>query len=69
MFGLPKYVPPVANNTSTYTVRNKLNGQVVTNYAIPGNSTRGREGHIGLQCHTGNVQFQNIKIRALPDSA
>src|SRR6266436_2101467 len=32
-----------------------LNGQLVTNYTIPANDTRLREGHIGLQCHTGNV--------------
>ena len=46
-----------------------LNGELVTNYAIPADTTRGRAGHIGLQCHTGNVQFQNIMIRSLPDSA
>jgi hypothetical protein len=51
------------------SIKVTLNGQLVTDYAIPANSPRGREGHIGLQCHTGNVQFQNIKIRALPDSA
>jgi choline dehydrogenase-like flavoprotein len=45
-----------------------LNGQLVTQYAIPPDTTRGRAGHIGLQCHTGNVQFQNIMIRSLPDS-
>ena len=46
-----------------------LNGQVVTDFAIPAGSNRGKEGHIGLQCHTGNVQFQNISIRSLADSA
>ena len=46
-----------------------LNGELVTNYAILADTTRGRAGHIGLQCHTGNVQFQNIMIRSLPDSA
>jgi hypothetical protein len=51
------------------SIKVTLNGQLVTDYAIPANSTRGRAGHIGLQCHTGNVQFQNIKIRSLPDSA
>jgi choline dehydrogenase-like flavoprotein len=44
-----------------------LNGQAVTNYAIPATNPRLREGHIGLQCHTGNVQFQNVMIRALPN--
>jgi choline dehydrogenase-like flavoprotein len=53
----------------TASIKVTLNGQLVTDYAIPANSTRGRAGHIGLQCHTGNVQFQNIKIRSLPDSA
>jgi hypothetical protein len=24
-------------------------------------------GQIGLQCHTGNVQFQNVMIRSRPD--
>ncbi|WP_243361118.1 family 16 glycoside hydrolase [Fundidesulfovibrio terrae] len=43
-----------------------LNGQLVTNYAIPANDGRNREGHIGLQCHSGNVQFQNVMIRTLP---
>jgi choline dehydrogenase-like flavoprotein len=44
-----------------------LNGQLVTNYSIPANNLRLRAGHIGLQCHTGNVQFQNVMIRSLPD--
>jgi choline dehydrogenase-like flavoprotein len=44
-----------------------LNGQMVTNYSIPANNPRPSEGHIGLQCHTGNVQFQNVLIRALPN--
>lgn len=44
-----------------------LNGQLVSNYAIPANDGRRREGHIGLQCHTGNVQFRNVMIRSLPD--
>jgi hypothetical protein len=30
-------------------------------------TARSRTGHIGLQCHTGNVQFQNVMIRSLPD--
>ena len=51
--------------TSTF-IKVTLNGQLVTNYSIPANSGRGREGHIGLQCHTGNVQFQNIMVRSLP---
>jgi choline dehydrogenase-like flavoprotein len=44
-----------------------LNGQLVTNYSIPVNNSRLRTGHVGLQCHTGNVQFQNVMIRALPN--
>lgn len=48
-------------------IRVTLNGQLVTTYAIPANDGRLREGHIGLQCHTGNVQFQNVVIRSLPD--
>ena len=44
-----------------------LNGQLVSTYSIPANDGRRREGHIGLQCHTGNVQFRNVMIRSLPD--
>jgi choline dehydrogenase-like flavoprotein len=54
--------------TST-AIKVTLNGQAVTNYSIPANDPRLREGHIGLQCHTGNVQFQNVMVRSLPDSA
>ena len=43
-----------------------LNGQVVTNYAIPANTTRLPAGHIGVQSHTGKVQYKNIMIQALP---
>jgi len=49
------------------TIKVTLNGQLVTNYAIPANNSRLREGHIGLQCHSGNVQFQNVVIRTLPN--
>jgi 3-keto-disaccharide hydrolase len=44
-----------------------LNGQLVTSYLIPANTSRLPEGHIGLQGHTGNVQFQNVTIRTLPN--
>ena len=47
------------------TIKVTLNGQLVANYAIPANTPRLPEGHIGLQCHTGNVQFQNVMIRTL----
>jgi hypothetical protein len=53
-----------ATNT---TIKVTLNGQLVTNYTIPANTTRLREGHIGVQDHTGKVQYQNIMIRSLPD--
>ncbi|HYM07257.1 MAG TPA: family 16 glycoside hydrolase [Terriglobales bacterium] len=49
------------------TIKVTLNGQPVTNYAVPANNPRLQEGHIGLQCHTGNVQFQNVMIRDLPN--
>src|SRR5262249_17895589 len=42
-----------------------LNGILVTNYTA--DSSRPPEGHIGLQNHTGKVQFRNIMIRSLPD--
>ena len=50
--------------TST-NIKVTLNGQLVTNYSIPASSSRLSEGHIGLQDHTGNVQFRNIMIRTL----
>jgi Domain of Unknown Function (DUF1080) len=53
-----------ATNTE---IKVTLNGQLVTNYTIPANDGRLRAGHIGLQDHTGNVQYQNILIRSLPD--
>ena len=53
-----------ATNTS---IKVTLNGQLVTNYSIPANNSREQAGHIGLQCHTGNVQFKNIMIRSLPN--
>src|SRR5215472_1386535 len=52
---------------TTGSIKVTLNGELVTNYAIPANNLRGRAGHIGLQCHTGNVQFRNIMIRSLPN--
>ena len=51
-----------ATNT---TIKVILNGQLVTNYSIPANTSRLSEGHIGLQSHTGNVQFRNVMIRTL----
>jgi choline dehydrogenase-like flavoprotein len=48
------------------SIKVTLNGILVTNYAIPVSDPRGREGHIGLQCHTGNVQFRNVQIQTLP---
>jgi choline dehydrogenase-like flavoprotein len=52
-----------ATNTA---IKVTLNGQVVTNYTIPATTARLREGHIGVQNHTGNVQYKNILIRSLP---
>lgn len=51
------------------TIRVTLNGEVVTNYTVSAGNGRLRAGHVGLQTHTGNVQFQNVLIRSLPDSA
>lgn len=42
-----------------------LNGSLVTDYATDG--SRPAAGHIGLQNHTGKVQFRNVMIRSLPD--
>ena len=36
VYGLPKYTPPQAGNISTYTVRNGLNNQVVTDGMVGG---------------------------------
>jgi hypothetical protein len=49
------------------SIKVTLNGQLVTNYSIPANNPRLAAGHLGLQCHTGNVQFRNVMIRSLPD--
>jgi len=46
-------------------IRVTLNGTLVTDYAPDG--SRAAAGHIGLQNHTGKVQFRNILVRALPD--
>ncbi len=51
----------------TNSIKVTLNGQVVTNYTIPGNTPRRRQGHIGIQSHMGKVQYKNILIQALPD--
>jgi len=48
-------------------IKVNLNGQLVTNFPIPANTNRSPAGHIGLQCHTGNVQFQNVMLRSLPN--
>ncbi len=42
-----------------------LNGQLVT--TCPVVKGRPAAGHIGLQSHTGKVQFRNMLIRSLPD--
>ena len=46
-------------------IRVTLNGEVVTDFTVDG--SRPPAGHIGLQNHTGKVQFRNILIRSLPD--
>jgi hypothetical protein len=53
----------------TATIKVTLNSQHVTTYTINSSDGRAAAGHIGLQCHTGNVQFRNVMIRSLPDSA
>lgn len=47
------------------SIKVKLNGIPVTNYVTDG--TRPAAGHIGLQNHTGKVQFRNIMIQSLPN--
>jgi choline dehydrogenase-like flavoprotein len=49
------------------TIKVTLNNQLVSTYNIPANTTRLSEGHIGVQDHTGKVQYRNILIKALPD--
>ena len=46
-----------------------LNGELVTTYTGLRERRRGREGHIGLQNHTGKFQFRNVLIRSLPSSS
>jgi choline dehydrogenase-like flavoprotein len=60
-----------AGNWNTYEIeangpriRVTLNGILVTDYTNDG--SRPLEGHVGLQNHTGKVQFRNIMIRSLP---
>jgi hypothetical protein len=48
MFGLAHYTPPQTNDAQTYTVRNGLNGQVVTDGMVGGSLDCGGMG-IGLQ--------------------
>ena len=45
-------------------IKVNLNGASVTDCPVDG--SRPALGHIGLQTHTGNVQFRNIMIRSLP---
>jgi len=60
-----EYFEIEATNTA---IKVTLNGQVVTNYAIPANTPRQRRKATSvLQSHTGNVQYQNVMIRSLPD--
>ncbi|TYL96367.1 DUF1080 domain-containing protein [Bradyrhizobium rifense] len=64
--------PPVSGiafeiEATDATISVTLNGQLVSTYLIQANDGGRREGHIGLQCHTGNVQFRNVMIRSLPD--
>jgi choline dehydrogenase-like flavoprotein len=54
---------------TTKTIKVTLNGQAVTSYTINSSDGRPPAGHIGLQCHTGNVQFRNVTIKSLPDTA
>ncbi|MFP3646532.1 family 16 glycoside hydrolase [Paraburkholderia sp. SIMBA_054] len=42
-------------------VRVKLNGSLVSNGELPANKSR--QGFIGLQFHTGRVQFRNCRLR------
>jgi choline dehydrogenase-like flavoprotein len=53
----------------TKTISVTLNGELVTTYTINAADGRQPAGHIGLQCHSGNVQFRNVMIQSLPDSA
>jgi hypothetical protein len=51
-----------------YTVR--LNGEQVTRFANPHAarglpSAPGAPAFVGIQTHTGNVAFRNIRLRAL----
>jgi hypothetical protein len=65
VFGLPTYVPPPASNTITSTVRNKLNGQVVTDGMVGGSLSCGhgfnRWTQLGTQSYPGavDVNIQN----------
>jgi hypothetical protein len=46
-------------------IRVTLNGTMVTD--CPTDGSRPASGHIGLQTHTGNVQFRKLMVKTLPD--
>ena len=65
-FGLPTYQPPTASSTSTYTIRNKLNNQVVIDGMVGGalgcgSSVADRWTQLGSKSYPGatHVNIQN----------
>jgi len=66
VFGLPTYQPPTAGSTSTYTIRNKLNNQVVIDGMVGGalgcgSSVADRWTQLGSKSYPGatHVNIQN----------
>jgi hypothetical protein len=65
VFGMPTYTPPQASTTTVYTVRNKLNNQVVTDGMVGGSLSCGngldRWTQWGTQSYPGasRVNIQN----------
>ncbi len=60
-FGIPTYRIPQATHTTTYTVRNKLNNQVVTDGMVGGSLSCGNRGRnrwtqLGIQSYPGAAQ-------------
>src|SRR5947209_8256416 len=61
-FGIPTYQSPKTSRTTTYTIRNKLNNQVVTDGMVGGSLSCGNRGlnrwtQWGIQSHPGAAQI------------
>lgn len=69
VFGIPVYQPPQTSTTASYTIRNKLNGQVVTDGMVGGSLSCGhglnRWTQWGTQSYPGATRI-NIQSEMYP---